>query len=102
MARSRVRVEVNLNRLTEEIGPAVQARLREAAQAGSADAKRRAPVDTGRLRDSIHVEDLPDYGARYGTNVEYGIYQELGTYKMRAQPFLRPSMDTVRANLRRH
>ena len=27
-----------------------------------------------------------------GTNVEYGIYQELGTHKMTAQPYLYPAM----------
>lgn len=97
----RARVRVDVNDLEKELGPAIQAKLLEAAQAGAQDAARRAPVDTGRLRGSIHAEKLDGWGARYGTDVEYALYQELGTYKMRAQPFLRPSMDRVKAVLRK-
>ena len=50
-----------------------------------------APVDTGRLRGSItHLVD--DRSVTIGTNVEYGKYQELGTSKMKAQPFLWPAI----------
>ena len=35
--------------------------------------------------NSIHI----------GTAVEYGLYQEFGTRKMEAQPFLRPAADMV-------
>ena len=31
--------------------------------------------------------------ARIGTNIEYGPYVELGTSRMRAQPYLRPALD---------
>lgn len=34
-------------------------------------------------------------GAIVGTPVEYGVYQEFGTRKMNAQPFLRPAVDIV-------
>jgi HK97 gp10 family phage protein len=43
-------------------------------------AKKRAPVDEGRLRSSIHMR--PFRGGLeidVGTNVEYGVYQEFGT-----------------------
>ena len=36
------------------------------------------PVNTGRLRQSIIVEEVED-GWIIGTNMEYGLYQELGT-----------------------
>ena len=77
-----------------------------------------APADTGRLRNSItHVIKATegrlytysdDAGTPYsydigggaaedevhiGTNVEYAPYQELGTSKMKAQPFLRPAVE---------
>lgn len=46
-------------------------------------AKRRCPVDTGRLRSSIHTEESnTSSGAplvRVGTNVEYAIYIHDGT-----------------------
>ena len=36
------------------------------------------------------------------TDVEYAIYQELGTRHMAAQPFMRPAAQTVQANVGRH
>ena len=68
-----------------------------------AQAKSLAPVDTGNLRASIgYLTPLqnegnlsgvrPEWNEGYvGTNVEYGIWQEYGTYKMPPQPFLRPA-----------
>lgn len=44
-------------------------------------------VDTGRMRDSIaHVED--DTSTVFGTNVDYAIFQELGTVDIRPAKFL--------------
>jgi len=46
----------------------------------TAEAKRRCPVDTGRLRSTITYEvDAQRRTGRYGTNVEYAWYQEEGT-----------------------
>ena len=57
-------------------------------------AKEYAPVDTGRLRNSISHQAEPDEDAVYiGTNVEYAPYQEFGTYKMPGTPFLRPALE---------
>lgn len=54
-------------------------------------AKTKAPVDTGRLRSSI--SSMADgLQCEIGTNVEYAIYQEFGTYKMAAHPFLFPAL----------
>lgn len=52
-----------------------------------------APVDTGRLRDSVtHETHAEEEFVYVGTNVEYGKYQEYGTSKMRAHPFLKPGI----------
>lgn len=63
-------------------------------------AKRRSPVDTGRLRSSI-THELGHSGtiieAHIGTNVNYAIFQELGTSRMRAHPFLRPALDDAKS-----
>lgn len=62
-------------------------------------AKKLCAVDTGRLRSSITYEIGESGGelaARVGTNVEYAPYVEFGTRRMRAQPFLRPAIDSVR------
>ena len=86
-------------------------------------AKLKAPVDTGRLRNSItHVTDKNSGQAKsftyetdagdgtkititdttiltadknqvvIGSNVEYAAYQEYGTKKTKAQPYLRPAV----------
>ena len=68
------------------------------SQAGEASAKEHAPVDTGNLRRSITHElhgGRKPFG-RVGTNVRYGIYQELGTRHHPAHPFMRPAIEAVR------
>lgn len=51
--------------------------------------KQGAPVDTGRLRNSIHHQMEGDDTVAIGSNVDYGIYQELGTSRgVRAKYFL--------------
>lgn len=59
-------------------------------------AKHLCPVDTGRLRSSITHQMNSDSAGLYvdiGTNVEYAIYQELGTRRMPAHPYLRPALN---------
>ena len=56
-------------------------------------AKAAAPVDTGRLRNSITHEQMSEDTEVIGTNVEYAPYVELGTSKMAARPFLRPAAE---------
>jgi HK97 gp10 family phage protein len=63
----------------------------EAALHVQGDVQEKVPVDTGRLKGSIRADSTEDYG-RVFTDVEYAIYVEYGTSKMKAQPFLRPSL----------
>ena len=56
-------------------------------------AKRRCPVDTGNLRNSITHQQYDDKTEVIGTNVEYAPYVELGTVRMKARPFLRPAAE---------
>lgn len=70
--------------------------VREAAMAVEGDAKRFAPVDTGRLRNSIHYAKSGDLEYMVGTDVEYGIYQEFGTRYQSGTPFLRPAVEKNR------
>ena len=56
-------------------------------------AKRRCPVDTGRLRNSITHVQWDDKTEVIGSNVEYAPFVELGTYRMKAKPFLRPAAE---------
>jgi HK97 gp10 family phage protein len=76
--------------------------FRDAGSMVQRDAKKLAPVNKdplaptrGNLRGSIRRSPLNGSyknGASVGTNVEYAIYQEFGTYKMNAQPFLLPAL----------
>ena len=67
-------------------------------QVGESSAKSHVAVDTGNLRRSITHElggtaDHPY--VRIGTNVRYGIYQELGTRFHPAHPYLRPALADI-------
>lgn len=71
------------------------------------DAKLFAPVDTGRLRASIHAEIAPDgLSATVSDGVDYGVFVEFGTRFQRAQPFLHPAYEKNRlafvANLKKN
>ena len=55
-----------------------------------------APVDTGLLRKSIthRTKKVGNGGtSEVGTVTEYAPYQEFGTVKMQAQPFLTPALN---------
>ncbi len=62
------------------------------------EARVEAPVDTGALRRSIHgkVDGLTGV---VGTNCEYAIYQEFGTYKMSEHPFLVPALKNKQSDV---
>lgn len=83
-------------------------------------AKELAPVDEGTLQASIYMRtpdendrpgvtadsgvfDLPapkdKLSVVVGPSVGHGIWQELGTSKMAAQPYLAPAVAKVRANM---
>jgi HK97 gp10 family phage protein len=78
----------------------VEAAVRDEVYAGALDvqgaAKRRVPVDTGRLRNSIAVEtEQGGLSATVGTNVEYGPFVEYGTRRAHAQPYLFPAFEQM-------
>lgn len=73
-------------------------------------AKYLTPVDSDLLRASImwkgggkvggnesgpQLSINPKSGYIVGTAVEYGVYQEYGTRKMTAQPYMRPAIDII-------
>ena len=100
--------------------------IKRAAFEIEAIAKRLAPVDTSALRNSIYtvtpkednyqqaessalsknpeagmveIPTPPEGCASVGPAVEYGIYQEFGTSKMAAQPYMTPAFEQVKAKL---
>lgn len=62
-------------------------------------AKQLAPVDTGNLRNSITAEQQSALAWVVAVGAEYGIYQEYGTHKMGARPFLTPAFTAVAPGL---
>jgi len=56
------------------------------------EARKRAPVQTGNLRDNSEVTDGEGY-ANVEFHAEYAPFVELGTYKMNARPFLKPAVE---------
>ena len=59
-------------------------------------ALRNVPVDTGHLKRSITIEIL-DGGmtAKVQEHADYGIYVEMGTRYMGAQPYMKPALNSV-------
>lgn len=93
--------------LLPKVRAGVQQTVAETALLIETDAKQFAPVDTGRLRSSIHAEIAPNgLSATVATNVSYAPAQEFGTRTHRAQPFLFPAYEKNRgafvANLKRN
>ena len=56
------------------------------------EARKRAPVATGALRDNSEVTDGDGY-KNIEFHQEYAAYVELGTWKMAARPFLTPAVE---------
>ncbi|MDQ3540413.1 MAG: hypothetical protein M3440_06965 [Chloroflexota bacterium] len=57
------------------------------------------PVDTGALKGSLDARTQKlgnGWMVTFGSfGIHYAIYVELGTYKMRAQPYVRPAADWI-------
>jgi HK97 gp10 family phage protein len=62
------------------------------------DMERLVPVDTGLLKASINVEAVGDttYITVGDNGAFYWAFQEFGTSKMAARPFIRPALDRRR------
>ena len=60
------------------------------------DARQLVPVKTGRLRDSIVAETPTMSGDEIrcviSASTTYALFVELGTWKMKARPYLKPSL----------
>lgn len=73
-----------------------------ATAAVHAQADKLAPVDEGHLKRSLtpSVDGNKDVAeGAVSTNVEYAAYQEFGTSRMRAQPYLRPAVRIVKPKI---
>lgn len=77
--------------------PAESDRLVKAgAEAIQGKAATLAPVDTGALKNSLHTEKHGEFTYWVADGMEYGVFVELGTSRMSAQPFMAPAVEWVR------
>jgi HK97 gp10 family phage protein len=95
-----ITVRIDRRRLTALLngtGPRAKAVLDKTARDVEAGAKQRCPVDTGALRNSIHVEPPSDLFKRtIADGMEYGIYVEMGARGRPPKPFMAPALENVR------
>jgi hypothetical protein len=63
-----------------------------------ANAQMNAPVDTGALKNSIHVEKPAQFVRRVSDGVEYGIHVEFPgvTRRWAGHPFMLPAVESAR------
>src|SRR5688572_4884483 len=84
-----------LDKLTADMRPKAAEIVEEHGFATASEAAQGAPVDTAALRNSILSESkmTGELTFTIQDGVNYGIFQELGTSKMAAQPFLVPAVE---------
>lgn len=76
--------------------PLLRAAVRATATAIEQTVKQTAPIRTGNLRRSYHMQMTGDLSAEVGSDpgiADYAVYVEYGTSRMGAQPHLRPAVD---------
>lgn len=73
--------------------------LSDAAEGAARDARARAPVDSGALRDGISARTGGMEAAVVST-APHAAAVEFGTFRMPPQPHLLPAMEAARAPLR--
>lgn len=87
----------NFPKIADNMSKKVPRIVAKAALDIEAGAKVRAPVRSGDLRRSIAARKISDDHWRVTVGMDYGIYVEMGTRHMAAQPYLQPAVDAVRA-----
>lgn len=107
------RVMGNLRRLQHAVDHRVQTRVAlDCAEIVADRARQLAPVDTGRLRDSIGVSLTPPREMSFSirgdevrvyigpsADVAYAPYVEFGTWRQAPHPFMRPALDMTRSEV---
>lgn len=95
----KVTIDIRKNRLPEIAKRAAQVAadvIRETVDGIATDARGRAPVDTGELRDSIAGRVINQNAGEVVATADHASYVEYGTVKMPAQPYLHPAADAAR------
>jgi len=97
-------MKAKLSLLRASLPDAEEAKMKRIVLQIERDAKSIAPVDTGNLRASIESRVIRNNDGKItgvvGSNVKYAPFQEFGTSKMGAQPYLRPAVEKNRETVR--
>lgn len=80
-----------LDKFTDELSEKLSRGVAQGGKIVEGEARGLAPVRTHHLQESIHAH-TEGLRCEVGTNVEYAIYQEFGTYKMKAHPYMMPAL----------
>lgn len=86
-----------LKQLPEDLRAGLKLAVKASAAAIKADAKKRAPVESGNLKKSIRYRVDPDgLGATVRVDEFYGRFVEYGTTSQDPQPFMTPAAEAER------
>lgn len=77
--------------ILQALESATKSGLTEIGERAVDHARERVPVDAGTLRDSI-TSIVDDESVTVGSDKDYAVPVETGTYKMAARPYLKPAM----------
>lgn len=94
-----------LSDIAEAIPRSVTAALNTEAEALRAEAKRRCPVQTGALKQSIHADVTAkdtEASATVGSDLPYAAVVELGTVGRPPQAYLEPALRARKSTLTKH
>lgn len=98
-----VRYRTRLPEYIATLNPRLGATLRQGAEMVADRARSRVHVDSGDLRDAIHVESEPEdefdlsyYVVAGSREAYYGHMEEFGTSDTPAHPFLVPALEEMR------
>jgi len=81
----------DINKILQALSPGnIGSIMNEGGREGESEAKSRARVRTGRMRDSTKWQQQGPYSGTLGSDVDYAAANELGTSRMSAQPFITP------------
>jgi HK97 gp10 family phage protein len=100
MVRTLADFTLNIAALETAVQGLAVPELHKIGAAVATEAKRLAPVDTGRLRASIYSQPEAD-GVEIGATAEYAAYLEHGTRFAPAQPYMQPAIYKVAGNVNR-
>lgn len=97
-----IKLELHTDEILDALDEQIEAALTEVGMQAETYAKQLAPVDTGRLRNSLTYEvDAPNKSVTIGSAVEYAPFVENGTSRRIAKPFLRPAIIDHRGDYQR-